>query len=99
MNSHREERLRGRVADLERWLADQAQEFTLERETDFDTDDRVWKVKNAEEVVAGTLRVTEGALDGRRDLKADLKRQNWLEQVKLHKRCTLRSDGVLEPGE
>jgi hypothetical protein len=60
-------------------------------------DDYRWSVWDAKKSPVGILRVTERALDSDRDLAADLKRQDWPEQVRRHKQCTLWSDGTLRP--
>ena len=101
MKEQHHERVSRRATELQEELERELRPkgFRLKTEGHFESENRMWKVYDAEgNRFGGVLHVTDRALAGNRDLAADLRRQDWLEMLKEHDRCWLDERGVLSAG-
>ena len=95
MTTQKDDRLERRISELTKWLiAHVRNDITVDGPRTL-TEDRVWRLKDADGRIVHVLRVTELALDGERDLGKDL--TQWLDLWGESWCFRLRSNGLLEP--
>lgn len=99
MTTQKEDRLERRISELTDWLVAHVPDgITVDGpHGNLDTDDRRWRLKDADGRTSHRLRVTERALDGGRDLGKDLTKQQWLDLWGESWCFRLSSNGLLEP--
>jgi hypothetical protein len=95
MTTQKDDRLERRISELTKWLIASIRDDITVDGPHRVTEDRTWRLKDADGQIVHVLRVTELALDGERDLGKDL--TQWLDLWGESWCFRLRSNGLLEP--